>query len=160
MSFPRDTESLIRQLLEVLPLVDEPTPEAILARLEQLQRGLEPENEFALILSWLGQCRLVHKLGQEQLPLNSSKGYRVPDLLAVFGTRRKGHSSSHRGENNGTFRSWDARTWHAVSEPNVLGICRVIRSSDACCLEEPRSLDAIRDATRATCSGELQDRLR
>jgi hypothetical protein len=85
MRFHRNKESLIRQLLDVLLLVDESTPEgAILERLEQLQRGLEPENEFALILSWLGKCRLVHKLGQEQLPLNSSYAYRVPDLLAVF----------------------------------------------------------------------------
>jgi hypothetical protein len=82
MRFPRDKESLIRQLVDVL-LPNEPK-EAILKRLEQLQRGLEPENEFALILSWLGKCRLVHKLAQEQLPLNSSDSYRVPDLLAVF----------------------------------------------------------------------------
>jgi hypothetical protein len=84
MPFNRNQESLIRQLIDVLPLIDEPTPEAVLERVEQLQRGLEPENEFALILSWLGRCRLVHKLGQEQLPLNSSDSYRVPDLLAVF----------------------------------------------------------------------------
>jgi hypothetical protein len=37
-----------------------------------------------MILSWLGRCRLVHKLGQEQLPLGSTDAYRVPDLLAVF----------------------------------------------------------------------------
>jgi hypothetical protein len=53
-------------------------------RLKQLQRGLEPEDEFALLLSWLGKCNLVHKLGQEQLPLSSTDIYRVPDLLAVF----------------------------------------------------------------------------
>jgi hypothetical protein len=81
---PRNTESLLRQLLNLLPLDDVVTPEALSTRLEQLQRGLEPENEFALILSWLGKCSLVHKLGQEQLPLNSTEAYRVPDLLAAF----------------------------------------------------------------------------
>jgi hypothetical protein len=80
---PRITESLVRQLVDLLPLGDL-TPEALIARLQQLQRGLEPENEFALILSWLGKCRLVHKLNQEQLPLNSIDTYKVPDFLAAF----------------------------------------------------------------------------
>jgi hypothetical protein len=83
MPLPRTTESLVRQLFDLLPLGDL-TPEALFARLQQLQRGLEPENEFALILSWLGKCRLVHKLGQEQLPLNSIDTYKVPDFLAAF----------------------------------------------------------------------------
>ncbi len=84
MTFSRDDESLLRQLIEVLPLADERKPEAVLSRLEQLQSRLDPENEFAMILSWLGKCRLVHKLGQEQLPLKSPNEYRVPDLLAAF----------------------------------------------------------------------------
>ena len=84
MTFSRDDESLLRQLVEVLPLADEQKPESVLTRLEQLQRGLDPENEFAMILAWLGKCRLVHKLGQEQLPLKSTDEYRVPDLFAAF----------------------------------------------------------------------------
>jgi hypothetical protein len=84
MTFDRKTESLLRQLLPLLPFTDVSTPEAVLARLQQLQHGLDPENELALILSWLGNCRLVHKLGQEQLPLDSPGEYRVPDLLAAF----------------------------------------------------------------------------
>ncbi len=83
MPLPRSTESLVRQLFDLLSLGDL-TQEDLIARLQQLQRGLEPENEFALILSWLGKCRLVHKLGQEQLPLNSIDTYRVPDFLAAF----------------------------------------------------------------------------
>ena len=84
MSLPRKTESLIRQLLDILPMDGIENPEALVRRLTQLQRGLDPEHEFALILSWLGRCRLVHRLGQEQLPLDSTATFRVPDLLAVF----------------------------------------------------------------------------
>ncbi len=84
MPFSRYTESQLRQLVDALGVVDGGAPEDVLRRLEQLQRGLEPEDEFSLVLSWLGQCRLVHKLGQEQLPLESIGTYRVPDLLAVL----------------------------------------------------------------------------
>lgn len=52
--------------------------------LSSYNADLKPENEFALILSWLGRCRLVHKLGQEQLPLNSIHAFRVPDFFAAF----------------------------------------------------------------------------
>jgi hypothetical protein len=83
MPLPRNTESVVRQLFDLLPLGDL-TPEALIARLQQLHRGLEPENEFALMLAWLGKFRLVHKLGQEQLPLNSIDTYKVPDFLAAF----------------------------------------------------------------------------
>jgi len=74
---------MLRQVLaSLLPGSD--TPEALLARLKQVERGLEPEDEFSLILTWLGKCRLVHKLCQEQLPLASVDTYRVPDLIAAF----------------------------------------------------------------------------
>ena len=62
----RYTESLIRQIVDAL-FPNEPK-EAILKRIKQLQRGLEPENESALILSWLGECRLVHKLWSRATP--------------------------------------------------------------------------------------------
>jgi hypothetical protein len=84
MSLPRYTESLIRQLIEFRPQVGSVGPKDLLRRFEVLWRALEPEDEFALILSWLGKCRLVHKLSQEQLPVTSTNIYRVPDLLAVF----------------------------------------------------------------------------
>jgi hypothetical protein len=84
MPFQRHTESQLRQLVRLLQLVDDPDPHAIATRLEQLRRGLAPEDEFSLVLSWLGKCRLVHKLGQEQLPLASTQDYRVPDLVALF----------------------------------------------------------------------------
>src|SRR5262249_2555247 len=84
MPFQRHTESQLRHLVRLLQLVDDPDPDAIARRLEQLRRGLAPEDEFALVLSWLGKCRLVHKLGQEQLPLVSIHDYRVPDFVALF----------------------------------------------------------------------------
>ncbi len=89
MPFSRDTESQLRQLIDILSLVESPDPEQVVLRLQQLQRGLEPEDEFVLLLSWLGNCKIVHKLGQEQLPLSSTDTYRVPDLLAVFDYKGK-----------------------------------------------------------------------
>jgi hypothetical protein len=84
VTFSRYTDSQLRLLLSVLGADVETPLDEIAARLERLRRGLEPEDEISLILSWLGQCRLVHKLGQEQLPIDSAGAYRVPDLLAVF----------------------------------------------------------------------------
>lgn len=84
MPFSRDTDSTLRQVLEVLDLAEAGEPEKVLSRLEHLQRATAPEHEISLILSWLGKCRLVHRLGQEQLPLSSTDSYRVPDLLAIF----------------------------------------------------------------------------
>jgi hypothetical protein len=89
LPFSRYTESQLRRLLPMLQAdetVSQETLQAadIAARLEQLRRGLEPEDEFSLILTWLGRCCLVHKLGQEQLPIGSPAALRVPDLLAIF----------------------------------------------------------------------------
>ena len=57
---------------------------ALAERVRQLQQGLPAEDEFALLLSWLGMRTLVHRLDQLQIPPNSNATYRVPDLLAVF----------------------------------------------------------------------------
>jgi hypothetical protein len=87
----RNTAAQLRFLLDALPslgVTDDPT--ALLVELSSLHQNLEPEHELALILSWLGNCQLIHKLGQEQLPITSTDEYRVPDLLAIFnykGTR-------------------------------------------------------------------------
>lgn len=59
-------------------------PNALLERFRQLQRGLPAEDEFALLLSWLGKCSIVHQLDQLQIPPDSKHTYRVPDLFAVF----------------------------------------------------------------------------
>jgi Holliday junction resolvase len=55
----------------------------VLERLRAVERGISAEDEFALILQWLGQCRLVHKLDQGWVSARSPD-IRVPDLLAVF----------------------------------------------------------------------------
>lgn len=57
---------------------------AIAARVKRLQLGLPAEDEFSVLLNWLGHCRLVHKLDQLQRPQESRKHLRVPDLLAIF----------------------------------------------------------------------------
>src|SRR5687768_4798401 len=84
MPFPRYTESQLRHLLDLLDLPGADDPDAVAKRLEQLRRGLAPEDEFSPLVTWLGRCRLIHKLGQEQLPVSSIDTYRVPDFLAVF----------------------------------------------------------------------------
>jgi hypothetical protein len=89
MPFDRYAESQLRRVLPLLSVAESrkqkiPAAADVATRLEQLRRGLEPEDEFSLILTWLGRCRLVHKLAQEQLPLNSTGVFRVPDLLALF----------------------------------------------------------------------------
>jgi hypothetical protein len=87
MTIPRYTDSLLRQLINFIPSAGSMDPKSLVKRFVHLWRALEPEDEFALILSWLGKCRLVHKLSQEQLPLDSTAEYSVPDLFAVFDYR-------------------------------------------------------------------------
>lgn len=59
-------------------------PGALVERVRRLQRGTPAEDEFALLLCWLGRCTVVHRLDQVQTPANSKETYRVPDLLTVF----------------------------------------------------------------------------
>lgn len=59
-------------------------PQALVERVRQLQRDLPAEDEFTLLLSWLGKCSIVHQLDQLQLPPSSKRTCRVPDLFAVF----------------------------------------------------------------------------
>src|SRR5262245_32471512 len=56
----------------------------IVNRVRRLQIGLPAEDEFSVLLTWLGRCRLVHKLDQLQSPRESRERWCVPDLLAVF----------------------------------------------------------------------------
>ncbi len=73
--------NLYQAIAELGPAAD---PRALLKRVRRLQRGLPAEDEFTLLLSWLGRCSIVHQLDQLQLPPDSKCTYRVPDLLAVF----------------------------------------------------------------------------
>jgi hypothetical protein len=59
-------------------------PKAVANRVRRLQVGLPAEDEFSVLLTWLGQCRIVHKLDQLQRPAASRARWGVPDLLAVF----------------------------------------------------------------------------
>lgn len=84
MPTPRYEDSLVRMLVSLTPGLASTDPSELARRFAVLYRTLEPEDEFSLLLSWLGKCELVHKLSQEQLPLGSTDEYRVPDLLAIF----------------------------------------------------------------------------
>ena len=59
-------------------------PDDVAARVKRLEVGLPAEDELSAVFSWLGRCRLVHKLDQLQTPSSSKNVWRVPDLLAVF----------------------------------------------------------------------------
>lgn len=59
-------------------------PVQLTERIRRLEVGIPAEDEFALLISWMGKCELVHKLDQEQSPPKSKSNYRVPDLLAFF----------------------------------------------------------------------------
>lgn len=74
-----------RTLYEALKqLGPEADAEALVKAVKRLDLGLPAEDEFSVLLSWLGKCRLVHKLDQHQSPPASKALYRVPDLIAVF----------------------------------------------------------------------------
>ena len=61
-------------------------PEELATALRKINHGLPAQDEFCLLASWLGRCRLIHGLNQLQYPPESSTKYRVPDLVAVFET--------------------------------------------------------------------------
>ena len=68
-------------------------PSALVERIRRLQIGLPMEDQFAALILWLGQCKLVHKLDQHQYPNNSKDYVRVPDLLTVFQVDGKQYST-------------------------------------------------------------------
>lgn len=59
-------------------------PAGLAAALRKLNYGLPVQDEFCLLISWLGRCRLIHGLSQQQYPPTSVTEYRVPDLIAIF----------------------------------------------------------------------------
>ena len=73
---------LIHETLEQLEWPHDPA--AIAERVKRLDQGLPSEDEFIVLCSWLGRCRLIHKLDQTQMPAASNTTYQVPDLLATF----------------------------------------------------------------------------
>ena len=80
-----EVESRARLLFEAAERAGWRNPAAIVERVRGLQRGLPAEDELAVILHWLGRCRVIHKLDQaSQYPPSSKGGIVVPDLLAIF----------------------------------------------------------------------------
>ncbi len=79
-----DANDKARLLYEAAEQLGWSDPKEIAERAKGLDRGLPAEDEFSVILFWLGRCRLVHKLDQFPYPPASQKEYRVPDLLVVF----------------------------------------------------------------------------
>lgn len=74
--------SVIYQILKKLG--SSANPDLIIRKIRQHELGLPAEDEFMMILSWLGKCQLVHKIDQLQLPPSSVSSYKIPDLFAVF----------------------------------------------------------------------------
>ncbi len=79
---PIDLDRLIQTALAELGMDANPTELA--ERVRRLDIGLPVEDEFAVVCSWLGKTRLLHKLDQQQIPLHSASKYQVPDALALF----------------------------------------------------------------------------
>jgi hypothetical protein len=78
----RSAHWLISEAIQQLGL--DANPKALAERIRRLQIGLPAEDEFSVLLTWLGRCRLVHKLDQLQSPKSSRARWAVPDLRAVF----------------------------------------------------------------------------
>ena len=80
-----DNDALAHLIREALQNVgNDADPLALADRIKRLELGLPLEDEFIMLISWLGKCRLAHKLDQSQFPPASKSAYRVPDLFAVF----------------------------------------------------------------------------
>lgn len=75
-------------IIEKHPKLFETKPEELISKLEQLKRGLPLENEFISLALWMGNCSLIHKIEQNQMPKWARDHFQVVDLFAVF--RHKG----------------------------------------------------------------------
>jgi len=79
---PDDLEHLLHEAFVQLGWAADATKLA--RRLALLNKGLPSEDEFAVVCTWLGRCKLIHKLDQRQGPTASSTTYQVPYFLAIF----------------------------------------------------------------------------
>lgn len=84
---PDEIERLVHEALEQLEWNADSTE--IAERVKRLNLGLPIEDEFTVLCGWLGQCNLIHKLGQQQYPKNSRASFQVPDLIAEFKVKEK-----------------------------------------------------------------------
>lgn len=79
---PPDIERLIQDVLAELGF--QADAREVARRVRKLNHGLPVEDEFAVICAWLGRTRLLHKLDQHQVPVQSKAEFQVPDILAAF----------------------------------------------------------------------------
>lgn len=77
-----DLENLIHEALEQIGW--DADAMKVAERVKRLNYGLPREDEFSAICGWLGNCRLIHKLDQNQFPEKAKVEFQVPDLLAIF----------------------------------------------------------------------------
>lgn len=78
-------DRVARLIAEVVALVGwDVDPNAVAERVRRLHKGLPAEDEFSVICSWLGRCRIVHKLDQTVAPKSAFEQICPPDLFAAF----------------------------------------------------------------------------
>jgi hypothetical protein len=58
------------------------TAESLAARINELKKGLMPEDEFATTVCWLGNCAGIHRIGQAPMPVPDRPEMRAPDFIA------------------------------------------------------------------------------
>jgi Holliday junction resolvase len=85
IEMPVDAARLIQDVLAELGWSADPAEVARSVR--RLDIGLPAEDEFSVVCAWLGNCELLHKLDQQQVPVASRAKFQVPDLLARFTTQ-------------------------------------------------------------------------
>lgn len=82
-----DSQELCKLAYRLYPHVataeDGLNAEALATRIESLQKGLLPEDEFSATVMWLGNCAAIHRIDQTPMPLQVERDeMRAPDLLA------------------------------------------------------------------------------
>lgn len=85
--FPDDLHRLVHETLAELGWNADAAKLA--EQVKKLDFGLPAEDEFAVLCSWLGNCDLLHKLDQHQMPHGSREVFQVPDILAHFESQKE-----------------------------------------------------------------------
>lgn len=82
---PPDLPRLIQDVLAELG--NDADAAVVAERVERLDIGLPVEDEFSVVCAWLGNCQILHKLDQHQVPIASKEEFQVPDLLVRFSSQ-------------------------------------------------------------------------
>src|SRR5712692_8532331 len=62
---------------------DTTSTESLAQRIEGMQAGLQPEDEFAATVGWLGNCAAIHRIDQTPMPLPAlGDKIQAPDFIA------------------------------------------------------------------------------